>query len=80
MKIKELIAELQQHDPEMEIGGVARFTHCTCWLFGDSNGPCYCPEEDHEFAIENLNFEKNFDKKNRKQETVRVLIRMERNW
>lgn len=80
MKIKELIAQLQQHDPEMEVGGVASFTHCTCALFGPRDGYCYCPEEDHEFSFDNLTLEKKFDKKTRKQKNVRVLIRMERNW
>ena len=71
MKIKELIRELNKYDGELEVGFVSSFTDHTCY----ENDYCYCTSEDHAFYFYSVDKEEVYNKKTKKQELKRVLIR-----
>ena len=74
MKIKELIQELNKYDGELEVGFVSSFTeHGPCC--GEPDGYCYCDSEDHTFYFYSVDREEVYNKKTKKQELKRVLIR-----
>lgn len=70
MKIKELIQELNKYDGELDVDFVASYTQHTC-----DGGYCYCNSEDHVFNPYSVNEEEVYNKKTKKQELKRVLIR-----
>lgn len=53
MTVNELIEELAQYDPDLEVGIVVGYTEhgpdCGSYEYG-----CYCNEEDHEYGIESV--------------------------
>ena len=71
MKIKELIQELNKYDGELEIGFVASYIDHSCSC-GDY---CYCTSDDHVFYFYSVDKEEVYNKKTKKQELKRVLIR-----
>jgi len=71
MKIKELIQELNKYDGELEVGFVSSFTEHCC----NGGEYCYCNSEDHTFYFYSVDKEEVYNKKTKKQELKRVLIR-----
>lgn len=74
MKIKELIAKLQEYDPELDVVGRYSFINHTC---GEE---CYCPSEEKvgEVSIEEQYIERGGKKKKPKMidriEIYRIII------
>jgi hypothetical protein len=71
MKIKKLIQELSKYDGELDVDYVASYIdhRCSC------DDYCYCTSEDHVHLIYSVDKEEVYNKKTKKQELKRVLIR-----
>lgn len=70
MKIKDLIQELSQYDPELEVDLVVSYTEHCC----SNDSGCYCSSEDHVFHIGSVCKEYGKLKKN-KDVVKKVFIR-----
>lgn len=72
MTIQELITNLQEFPPEMEVLGVYSKNQCT----GHSDGEyCYCGYSDEKSGL-SIEREMIFNKKTKKQELTKVYIRV----
>lgn len=62
MTVSELIEELAQYDPDLEVGIVVSYTEhstdCGSYEYG-----CYCSSKDHEHYIESVSKEEDPKKK-----------------